>query len=130
MCHNSALDSGRETTTIRARDGTISEMVKIPLTSHVFVEQENPSVTALNGQNIDKRMYAYVRADPTDEQESMLKHWSLLPFYRVPWYDVYEQAKDERRLQQQPSQATSPTSTTSKSITKSSPPTAEHGGKA
>ena len=95
MCHNFALDTGREYSQRQAMDGTMTETIKIPFTTRLFVEQENPSPVSSKSELTDKRMHAYVRVQPTEKQEAMLKHWSMLPFEGVPWYDTYEQTKRE-----------------------------------
>lgn len=92
MCHDFAFDTGRESSEANKED-----FVRIPFTGRLFVEQVNPPKLSLNGDNIDKRMIAYVRANPTENQELMRKHWSMLPFPGVPWYKEYERAKQEHQ---------------------------------
>lgn len=127
MCHDFAFDSGRQYSTITSHNGTASEFVKIPFTSRLVVEQENPPKYSTNGENIDKRMIAYIRASPTEKQECMLRHWSMLPFEGVPWYVEYERAKKEHQPRQGGGQRKaggpdSPASTMSMSTTKTLAP--------
>jgi hypothetical protein len=121
MCHDFAFDSGRENTAT-PRDAPLgSECISMHLTSRLVVRQLNPPETSSKGEGIDKRMIAYVRAGLSSKQEAMLKHWSMMPFEGVPWYEVYEQAKQKHaRLQTAGNEkivlSSSPTSNTSMSI--------------
>ncbi|GIZ43057.1 hypothetical protein CKM354_000630000 [Cercospora kikuchii] len=91
MSHSFDFDVGRKKSTAVAEDGTLSEYMNTHFGNKLEVEQENPWHG--EGGGVDKRMHAYVRLQPTDRQEAMLKHWSMLPFEGVPWYDNYYQAK-------------------------------------
>ena len=97
LCHGFEFDIGRQRLQQETIDGTISNIKITSFTSRLIIEQENPANESRSGQNLDKRLYAYVRIQPTEKQEAMLKHWSMLPFEGVPWYDGYEQAKLEHR---------------------------------
>ncbi|SMY25495.1 unnamed protein product [Zymoseptoria tritici ST99CH_1A5] len=92
MCHSFSFDIGRRTSTRPAKDGSSSEYIETHFGTKLEVEQENPRHG--EGGGMDKRMHAYVRLQPDSKQEAMLKHWSMLPFDGVPWYDDFHQAKE------------------------------------
>lgn len=92
-CHGFAMDAGQRFSKRPKADGTTSEVITSAFTSRLAVEQENPATKSTQGADVDKRMYAYVRAEVSEKQEAMLKHWSMLPFEGVPWYETYEQVK-------------------------------------
>jgi hypothetical protein len=96
MCHSFSFDLGRDRLTACAEDGSTSEYVTTRFGNKLEVEQENPR----HGErgSMDKRMHAYVRLQPNEKQEAMLKHWSMLPFDGVPWYDAFHQAKADYAL--------------------------------
>ncbi|PPJ52927.1 hypothetical protein CBER1_11566 [Cercospora berteroae] len=91
LSHSFNFDVGRKTYAAIAEDGTLSDYRSTHFGNKLEVEQENPRHG--EGGGVDKRMHAYVRLQPTERQEAMLKHWSMLPFEGVPWYDNYHQAK-------------------------------------
>jgi hypothetical protein len=133
MCHGFDYDTGRECSDKSHQDSTASELIKIPFTSCLSVEQENPPQSSLSGENIDKRMMAYIRAEPTAKQEAMLKHWCLLPFDGVPWYGEYERLKTEYQRRPQvdlpkPKALHAPTSSTSTSSAATLTPTSSPSG--
>ena len=94
MVHNFELDSAKSRSVRMQVDGSQSTFITIPFGHGLQVEQENPA-PCVNEEQKDRRLYAYVRAEPTERQEMMLRHWSMLPFEGVGWYDGYEQAKRE-----------------------------------
>ncbi|KAL9078010.1 MAG: hypothetical protein Q9157_003070 [Trypethelium eluteriae] len=92
--HNFEADSLKSRGSRSEPDGSETTLIAIPFGAEVQVEQENPS-PCFAGEQKDRRLYAFVRAEPTERQEMMLRHWSMLPFEGVRWYDGYEQAKKE-----------------------------------
>lgn len=94
MCHDlpfGSLDGQRA-----AVDGTTSQIKITHFTSRLLVEQECPAERSLEGEKLDRRMYAYVRAEPSKAQEDALKHWSMLPFESATqWYSDYQAGESE-----------------------------------
>lgn len=87
LCHDFDIDTGRQLDEeFETKDKLPAEAITIPFTSRVVVTKENPDIE-------DRRMLAYVRAKPTDDQEDMLKHWSMMPRPGVTWYEDYDAAK-------------------------------------
>ncbi|KAK5122204.1 hypothetical protein LTR85_004114 [Meristemomyces frigidus] len=95
LCSDLLWDVGRK---VEVRDGAADNWPSEFITSQPFgsklkVVQENPVKTR---EGRGRRLWAYVRAEPNEEQEAMLKHWTLLPFeYNKPWYGEYEDAKKQ-----------------------------------
>lgn len=91
LVHGFSSDLGRTlkvAPVVDAKTGEVteSEIISIPFGQHIIVEQINPPTE----ENMDRRMWGYLRADPSPEQERMLQHWSLLPFEsNVRWYQEY-----------------------------------------
>ncbi|GIZ46604.1 hypothetical protein CKM354_000972400 [Cercospora kikuchii] len=127
-CHDFDFELGRKRKTQRHQPtGEEEEKIVTPLTSRISVEQQNPPAKSTTKQNLDKRMYAYIWANLDEKQEDMLRHWSMLPFRGVEWYQDYDKAKKDSKLaSQQPvfSPATSAPSRQSISSTKSRSSTA------
>lgn len=98
LCHDFDFDTGRDYSGVQCKDGISAQRIRIPFTSRVTVEQENPktpkeSKLPENNEMPDRRMLAYVRAEPNQKQVEMLQHWSMMPFKGVLWYEEYEAAK-------------------------------------
>ncbi|KAK4960566.1 hypothetical protein LTR10_003462 [Elasticomyces elasticus] len=88
LCSNLDIDVGRTPQPQVAIDGTGSVWHSTSLTAHIGVRQEDPA-------GVDRRMLAFARLRPTERQEMMLKHWSLLPFEGSgSWYADYNDAKE------------------------------------
>lgn len=105
LCHGFATDIGNGSSKRLAMDCTTSDINFTALTPRMSVEQENPAPRNLQGQEVDRRLHAYVRLQPTEAQDDMLRHWSLLPFKGVPWYGAYEQAKVQHAKLQEAAKA-------------------------
>ncbi|KAK4548571.1 hypothetical protein LTR36_009481 [Oleoguttula mirabilis] len=95
LCSDMLWDIGRQVEVCgSAADNWKSEFVTSrPFGSKLKVVQENPGKTR---KGTGRRLWAYVRAEPDEEQEAMLKHWTLLPFeYNKVWYNGYDDAKQQ-----------------------------------
>jgi len=96
LCSDLPLDLSQRRSTSTAADGTTSALTTFtPFGPRIAVVREDPDIER---PGLDKRMWAYARAEPTEKQEMMMRHWSLLPFDGAgTWYETYGKVKAEIR---------------------------------